>query len=356
MLRRLRPYTSRVWSKILKHEIEDLAVETRVIHPGQPVPIRPPVAPEGAFDHITQFSPGTTRAVQENWTFGAQDTNGPTRAYRLSDMLLTRGGAYHARGLRHLRGKSEHVMVRGPIATAQSAALVATDVSERYFGHWFRDGLVAERLAMDMGLSAVRPARPAWQHEPGYRDLIGLPACDVEPTLYRDLWLFRDEHLNPHRIERLRRNRLALRAGLTGPVGGVPVFLRRGTTGAARRLVNEDAILARLAKMGFVVLEPEHHTPAEIATILAGAPLAIGVEGSNIVHTLMCLPEGAGILVIQPPDRFNAMARVFAESVGHRYGFTVARPADGGFEQPIDELMQTIESLLAQTNAAAPML
>lgn len=350
---RLRPWQARIAQKLTHPGLARMATQQIELCPATPKQVPPAVALPGMFDRVLGFDSTTDFATQNTYLNAPMDQNGPTTALLLENALLTTAGIFHSRGMFPLREDAPRGFVKGEIAEQDEGMLCTSWVVERYFGHWLREGLHLEMLAQDQGHAPITlPARP-WLHESGYRALAALQAAPVAgPTRFKRLWVIDDRALNEGRAARMRRLRDTVRATLAGG-GPERVFLRRGSSGTSRPLVNEPDVIARLQAEGFAICAPETSSAAEITAMLASARIVAGVEGSAITHTTTCLPAGAALLVIQPPHRFNAMARPFGAALGHRYSFTVADPHPKGFAQNIDELLATLDLVEAAIATAS---
>ena len=86
-------------------------------------------------------------------------------------------------------------------------------------------------------------------------------------------------------------------------------------------------------------------TPREIVTALAGAEMIVSVEGSALCHGLFALPEGARMLAIEPPDRFNVFNKIIGDFAGLLFGYVVADLYADGFTVDCDRLLKTVDLL-----------
>jgi capsular polysaccharide biosynthesis protein len=121
--------------------------------------------------------------------------------------------------------------------------------------------------------------------------------------------------------------------------------LHRGSSGTKRRLVNEAAIEDLLARDGFVVINPEKQTAAEIVQACAGARIVVGVEGSQLIHGFMALQKGGAIVALMPPFRFFNHFKDLTDCIGLRYGMKVGSAADDGFHIDPNELRSLLDKV-----------
>lgn len=269
---------------------------------------------------------------------------GESRAYRLRDVLIA-DGTLMTRGARvAVTNGPRRWMLRNSPVELSEATFCSTYVTERYFGHWLRDGLSHEMWAHDHGSHPiVLPTPPARIHERGYRELSGLQAEHVDHAHVESLWYLEDHELSPDRIDRSKRVRALIRGGVPAD-GPSHVFLSRGKTGLGRVLTNEAELQAALVRRGFALLTPETSSPAEIARTLASARVVVSPEGSAKAHAAMAMPEGGAMVVLQPPLHFNMVYKTIADALDIRFAFTVGDVVGPeSFTQPVDRLERLLD-------------
>src|SRR5262249_39695322 len=139
-------------------------------------------------------------------------------------------------------------------ADLDQAVLASTHSGAAWFGHFLHDDLPLELLAATLG-RMVGHARPVYGHEPAWRKALGTPAPERYGMLrVRELTVLDDIGQNPAKRQRYA----TLRARLEGKLGtGDRVVLRRPAAGGAeRRIRDEEKLWERLAREGFVILDP----------------------------------------------------------------------------------------------------
>jgi capsular polysaccharide biosynthesis protein len=124
--------------------------------------------------------------------------------------------------------------------------------------------------------------------------------------------------------------------------------LRRGNTGAPRLVRNEDEIVTRLIKRGFVVIDVGSDTLGHLIGTLFNAKIVVSMEGSHIAHCIYSSPKNSALLVLQPSDRFASIHRSWSASSGLRFGFVVGSRSDAGYYFPVSDILRTIDLLSAQ--------
>jgi hypothetical protein len=81
---------------------------------------------------------------------------------------------------------------------------------------------------------------------------------------------------------------------------GRRLYVTRGNH-PARRLVNEDDVIALARKAGFEVVRPELYSLREQASLFRSAEYVVGVKGAALANLIFCRP-GASVLVLSPGD------------------------------------------------------
>ena len=128
----------------------------------------------------------------------------------------------------------------------------------------------------------------------------------------------------PHPCVRPFFNRFTKRAVPPGPRR---VYIdRRG--GANRRLVNEDAVVAMLARHGFVAVRLEDLAAAAQIGVFAHAEIIVAPHGAGLGHIVHARPETA-LLELHAAHWVNWCFRRHAAVLGLRYDCVVG-PALGG--------------------------
>jgi capsular polysaccharide biosynthesis protein len=89
---------------------------------------------------------------------------------------------------------------------------------------------------------------------------------------------------------------LALHAASLLAIGSVPghhkkLFVRRGTPRKGRALLNEIEIDERLAREGFLSIDPSEMTAEEQINIFRGAEIIIAVAGAAMANIAFCRPD-----------------------------------------------------------------
>jgi len=324
--------------------MDEIAIERIELHPADQSQALLAIALPGEFHRVGTVEPSSTLTQQRRY---AEDTNlshGATVAYRIDNAILADHTLYSSGAYETFRPGGKRVVLTGAYDEFPEAQLCTYPSSSIYFGNWLREALTSELLAKQRGLPPLSFKKAPWLHEPGYRKMLGLQGMQISFARVGRLWVIDDRGLNAGWVKRFRELRTRVRTTVK-PRGPTHVFLARGRRGTSRELLNARAISDLLVARGFVVIEPELLSPQEIVDALGSARIVITVAGSAINHAHYSVPEGSGILVIEPPDRFNAMHRVLTSFTAIRFGYVVGDPAVGGFSLQPDRLLKTLDYL-----------
>ena len=339
----LLPLVARLRRKLgLAKAIRSAAVEVIELAPADESPALPVISLPNEFERVINAAPLSTMESQYELVTATRTKHGPTIAYRFQDAVLADHTLYAAGNYEVSRRGEKRPLLTGTHEEYDQGQLCTYAASNIYFGHWLRDALAMELLAEQRGLLPLSYLREPWMHEPGYRDLVNLPGRPVSFAMVRQLWVMDDLGLNRSWIGRFRELRRKVRSAV-GEDGPSRVFLSRGGRGSARELINQAAIIKSLAGRGFTVVEPEELQPSVIVRLLASAKVVVSVEGSALNHAQYAVPESAALLVIQPPQRFNAFHKVLADFNNIRFSYVVADSANNGFTLLPDRLLRTLD-------------
>jgi capsular polysaccharide biosynthesis protein len=209
--------------------------------------------------------------------------------------------------------------VRGRVAV-----LSVTDVN---YWHWFFDLLPRILLleALPGGLDAidafvVNEFRHSYQRETLER--LGFP---IERIVHSDSYHFHlkaDVLLVPSVFVEVptRWACQALRSRFTRgrrPSGSARLYVSRSDA-TIRRVVNEDALVAELARCGFERVVLRGKSLAEQIELFSSADFIVAPHGAGLTNTLFC-PPGTGILEIYPPNYVNPCYWVLTQHLNLDY-------------------------------------
>lgn len=276
---------------------------------------------------------------------GGPVTHAATLAFRYRNARLL-GGCLYAGG-----SCSQLTMARPPHgfraikAEMDKVSLIGTPISSIFFGHYLMDDSATTLMAHNFGpvYSAENDQMASWKHAGEYRKLMGLEVPTLSDAFLSEAWMFQDFGMNSHRRGRMKEVRQRL-ADHPADQSGHGVFIVRSSFGQSVRLLENELELAdHLARRGFVVVNPMQESVPDIIRKVSGAALAVSVEGSALTHAYLTMQEKGAIITIQPPYRFDAVWKDFADLLDMKYGFVVAEGERHKFRVNIDEVMRTVD-------------
>lgn len=212
-----------------------------------------------------------------------------------------------------------------------------------FFGDWIRDDCATTLIDEDESFFELFMPTPPWPDKFHYRDLFEFNQSELYACAADRLVFYEDGGQTGHKVRRLSKLRDKVRTKLHLRNGAGIVYIRRGANSAHREMVNEEEIVEQLERRGVTILEAERHDLQTTLRSLGAARLLIGVEGSQLCHGIYGLRGGAGVLVIQPPDRFFNSHMDWSQPLDIHYGAVVGDPVPGGFTLRIDDLLRTID-------------
>lgn len=325
-------------------DLESGAVATEIIDPGKAVSGRKGLYLPGQLERVTdtpfdiplareleEFSQGTRRIA-------------PTTRYEFRDVAIDGYRLATAGRVKIYREDAEFGPTDVPMITLDDAALRTSYVAVHYFGHWLRDDCATQLLAENYA-PVIAMQTPDWADKGAYRALLGRDYTEATRARIKRLHVFDDIGQNDHKVARFRQSRAHFAARAEKRTAPDIVFMARGAGGTARDLVNQDALIPAMEARGIQILHAENSPAETVVAALQGARILISVEGSQISHGLLTLADKAGILAIQPPDRFFNSHMDWSHALDMHYAVIVGTPAQGGFAISEDELFATLDLL-----------
>lgn len=354
MVSRLSPIFASLRQRLLgQRAMRELATRTDIIQEESVSYYPPAIYLPDQLEKVTA-TPSDTSWDWELTRLGSGcKRHAPLIRYEFEDVLVfetgfTVGGASFGRygplPLASLIGAQPRDLARAHYAGNYSTS--------RYFGHWLRDACATALLTRD-NESLILPYGKEWRHAPEYIRVFSFPTPEQLPVRVARLAYHSDYAQNENRTRRYGILRDRLRNALLHTAGHNPgrrVFLRR-RGGEARNINDEPALIDRLVKEGFHIVDTANMNIEEIMRASLDADLCVTMEGSHQAHAYLFLRRGGALINIQPSDRFNNMARDYAPNFGFQYGFVVGNREGAGYTVDVGALMRTID--LAQRAEAA---
>lgn len=319
--------------------------------PAETQQTRPSIHLPGELELVRGLHAETHTTLETLRVQGGTVHHEATSALRLRHVLLAGGHLYQ--GWRHhlpLSPRRQPWRVpRHLQRVGEGRVLACSFVGNRYFGHFVHDDLPLGLLAGELG----EPVTTDDPRTDQMRELAARARVSAEPLAAAhidELLVVNDRGQNRSRRRRYVELRDRLTAGQPrSPWAGV--FLKRAP-GETRALENEAALEAALAARGFVSLVAPHTPVSELIRALHGAPVAIGVEGSQMGVAAVTLPPGAAVVALQPADRFNNLPKDLCDAQDQLYGFSVCEPAGSGYRVRIDAVLGLLDRIAAMQSAA----
>jgi len=319
---------------------------SEIVDPGHVVTGLPCIALPDQFERVKACAFGLDLKTEVAQLEGAARHIGPTKRYLLKDVVV-RDGIVYGQGKRkafnsdldlnsHDRSWQEYSEV----------ALRSSLVGCHFFGHWLRDDCATHLLAKEAAQTISMPT-PAWPDCEGYAKHFTQEYTTVRRAHIDRLHLFDDIHQNRSKAQRFAQLRKTSSKEVA-PSRRKIVYMMRGAQGKQRALLNEPEVVEALSARGILVLKAETLAIDELIRQLSGATVVISVEGSQLSHALFSLRDKGGVLAIQPPDRFFNSHFDWARALEIQYGVVIGIAQESGFYVPIDEILRTLDLLLAK--------
>lgn len=321
----------------------DAAVNVEVIQNEEEEPTPPLYVLSGQLELATAGVPGhSTLAEELEMATKKSATHAPVIRYTLRDCLVYPHGVEFSGGsIRKSGGRLERVP-SGPIEEIPRAAYCMNSVSHQYFGHWLTDACTTALLARPED-ELLLDIRRVWPHAQEYAQAFELQPLTAANVWVRELSVFQDFSQGSSKRRRypILRDRATRHFGDTASTAR-PIYLRRGGTGVARMVSNEVAVMQRLEREGFRVLDVASLSSAEIFKSVANAPVVISMDGSHMTHLYFAMRRGSSLLSFIPADRFTAVHAGYAAAFGIHFGMLVTQRDDVGYAVDVDAMMRTL--------------
>lgn len=311
--------------------------------------IAPAIFLKEQLGNITALLPLTTKEQEDKRVHARSFHHAPTVAYWIDGAKLRDFGVYKSGWVRYLtRVASAGRRSTTPQRASGVSGLATSLLGGKFFGHWMHSDSTTYLLAEKVGRPVCAP-HPDWPHRAFYAACYGQDWMPIECADFETLVVFDDYSQNSGRVARYETLRRRLRDHVRATTTDGRVYLRRGGGGATkRRIINEAAIIDRLAREGFEIVDAEQPRAADIAAALLDARLVVSIEGSHQSHLLPTLRRDGGLLSIVPPDKFGNAARDWSGALGMRWGFVVGEQRGEAFAVDERALLKTIDLMAAE--------
>jgi capsular polysaccharide biosynthesis protein len=327
--------------------LESIASDREVLCPEETTENEPPIFLPGQLERVTSGTEHQPLQAEIQSMLTSAYTNRASIAYHIREAAVLDGSVY-VKNFRHFIADNKLFKRGEEPRYFKAAGLASTTVGLRYFGHWLRDDCLQYLLAEQTG-AALSFSTPAWNHKAKYAAYFGQDWTSTDRAVVDDLVIYQDFAQNSLKLQRYDLLSEKIRATFPGPTSrNKLVFLRRGETGTARLIFDEETLVDFLAKNGFVILDLATDDLDLILRTLLQARLLVSMEGSHVTHCCFTLAQNCGLLVLQPSDRFTAVHRHWAARVHVQFGFVVGVAAASGYKFSDSEILQTVDLMFSR--------
>jgi hypothetical protein len=324
---------------------KSVSIETEVLCPEETSVNSPPIFIPGQIERATSATEHQPLEAEIGSMLASTYTHAPTIAYHVRNATVLDGSIY-ADNLRYFIADAKLFAGNGITRHLKTAGLASTTVGNRYFGHWLRDDCIQYLLAQRAG-AAVCISSEVSDHKTRYASYFDQDWTPTDRAFVENLVIYQDFAQNSLKLERYKK--LSSKIGAKFGAQSVRtdlVYVRRGATGAARPIYDEPTLIDNLIKRGFIVLDIARDDLDQVLKTLLRARLLVSIEGSHMTHCVYTLDQNCALLVLQPADRFTAVHRHWAASVGVPFGFVVGARGEQGYQFSLDEILRTIDLVL----------
>lgn len=321
-------------------------ITAEVIHPEEIQPCRPLAYLDDQIDKVTAPIDGFDTLENELALLKVREVrHAPTIRYTMSNGIVhdagfdVLGGAWRKKGLRQAD------FLRQPIQELASISYCMSGVSHQYFGHWLQDAYTGALLARpDEGL--LLDVGPQGSHAADYVRAAGLKPLPAGVYLARELHCFQDYSQGPSKRARITELRQRLASAIPDGERHAPggkVYFRRGHSGVARIIENEDELIQALTARGFELFELEGASVTDIQQRFRHAHTVVSIEGSQQCHLTFALPPGATLISLMPSDRFTMVLLAYARAIDLQWGCVIIDPSAKGYRVKVDDVFRTLD-------------
>lgn len=322
--------------------------EKEILCPDEETRLPPAIMLPGQLEKVSGAPAESTIAYEIDFVTRPRAIHVATIAYHIRKATLFNGSVYAGTWKLSILEDASNTQ---PTIHIAKAALASSAVGNLYFGHWLKDDCTAHIIAQNYGhVLCVNHDR--FPHRNAYASWYSQDWQSSGNAHIDHLIAFRDFGQNSFKAARFRKLRSMLRSRFSFGGSSKFVYLRRGETGVGRVVENEEEVLEALLKNGFVVLDVARDSLEKIVSELLNAKIVVSVEGSHVSHCTATLPENAGIVLLQPANRFATIHRGWADNLSVHYGLVVAEQTAKGHHFSKNEILKTIDLMLTRMEGA----
>lgn len=296
------------------------------------------------LDLIIGMAPGRDEEDINNLDGTLLFEHDATTLYQFKNIRFIHGHLFLDHKTLHLTQKNHKLVLSTPLQNMSKAFLTTSQQGAHFFGHWLTDDLTL-KFCCPENIQAVKSDTTYTPHQLEYSKYFGHHPTSCSNLFAAEMYIAVDYAQNTHKKRRYQILRKQLREQFTEK--NIPgVVIKRGITGTNRILTNENEIIDYCVKNGFVLLDPETMSAGEIIEKSLGAKIVIGVEGSHMAHGIYTMVENGCMLVIQPPDRFSGVFKLYMDCLGYQYAMIVGKPVEKNkFKLPLDKFKKVLNMI-----------
>lgn len=329
-------------------DLQSISTHTELICPAEDFKVEPAVFFPEDVARITQVCDHRDKETEQILLYGGTIRHGASLAYHLRDTIIDGLCAYSKENKHRFGYGSDTILLRSIDERRhyKQAALVGTFSGNHYFGTFMMNDIP---LSLLPGEDAARISGTPnnYHHERDYRDILDFSAgiTGVNSTvddliIYSDASQSRSKQARYEKIRSAVKNRYPLKSN-----DSAGIYIRRGSTGSLRLLVNEAEVEKCLSEFGIQVIDPSQITAEQIIIKGLNSKLVIGVEGSHLSHGIYTIHESGCFLVLQPPDRFSLAYKDYTDRMSMKFAFLVGYQCEGGFKIELSALRAMMHRL-----------
>lgn len=325
-------------------DIKKASVKAVVEQPEEAQPHDPPVFLPNQLAKATAGSPGHQSVEAELQQATATTlVHAPVVRYLLEDCLVHPAGVEFKNGSYRIQRLDIRKLVSGHLMHTSKALYCTTGASHTFFGHWLQDECATALLRQ--GSEALLLAhRPDWPHAGQYLQAFGTEPVSSDVLHVEQLAIYDDRSQGSSKRKRYNELRRRLERVFPESTGDRSrVYFRRGSTGVARPVANEDSVIVHLKDRGFDVVDLAGASVRDIITRFRSADFVVSMDGSHLNHLYFALQPGAKLMTFVPANCFTMNQRGYCAALDIGYGFMVVDPTPAGYNVSIPDLSATLD-------------
>lgn len=345
MWERLKPFTNGLARKLHRgRSLQDASLEVVVVQPEEVEHHDLPLHLPGQLGKATKgWSGPETLDLELAIATATRVTHVPTIRHTLADCLVHPAGVDFPGGSYRIQPLRAASLIAGRVRRVPSAVYCMSAVSHEYFGHWLQDACSTALLKRDED-ALLLAERPNWPHAGQYLQAFGFRPEPFDLLHVERLTLYQDHGQGSSKRQRYAELRRRLEVAYPELVPSGPrVYFRRGTTGVARFVANEEAVIASLSARGFEVFDLAGASVREVQTRFRHAECIVSMDGSHLNHLYFAMQPGGKLMTFVPADRFTMVHIGYCVAAEFRYGFMVVDPTPAGYEVSLPDLHATLD-------------